>query len=703
MTDYYGTDETSYLDEEDEPAECYWESSVAPGDPETDTGNTVALAECNDCALGRLASALRSDPRTGIGNGYTPGNAPFSSEPLALNVVGLRISKTVSNKFDDRMVVFYRPVDLASPTTVDDPDAWSGVHVPAVETFLADTDRASPLRIEGNELPGTASTDTEGRECRIHTGWKVLVYPITTDPGWQKTKEADPALHVDTGEGGYLENGRAILLPGFHASSHRLHVHHPTEPKGYVALAAAGSLPVIRVYRGAYLLNRDPAKTVGEETYGIARWEALWVDKNKKRGTPGPRPDAQAAEYLAQCIGSVTAVHRGTMKGEVVGLSLTARFSLHEIVGPHRDYLPGTWLLSVDGLYVDGTTELRDDDVVICKKTAGGINLHSSNPDPRPGAIPTWNPDVSTWSAGCQVQKGMSNFRELRALYQLSKRARCPERAAGTCPSLVDPTIVADDVLASWRGNQSEWGPYSGERLHGASPARREELVDAIFTRRFQQNALGDVCNYFALAKDEAKAVEFHAEPASGDPPDPRPTLSSTVKRTLTSRISEVATDHLHPGEGWALLRKMLGKYGVWSTLAKKLEKYLGDDLACDDELRTVIEEARVADPAAKSSAILKKPEVVAAIAEVTTARLEKCLELLASELDRVTGELEQKQAEVVAEQRAIAAEMAAKWCEEGLEICDHIWACDHRLSYMLAEVRQEYADAVDERSAPRF
>ncbi len=666
--------------------EAFWSSSVSPSDEGGTSSNTLTMLECNDCTLSRLVACLKQDTRVELPANYTFPGTFFTEKPLALNVVGLRVKDSVSNKFDDRMVIFYRPIDLDGPTKVAEPESVTDLNVAAIEAFLKSAKPGGDLKIEGDELPGRPSVNTDKKECRLHAGWKILNLPITTDPGYQKKPDANKDVPVGGAEGGYLAQGRASLRSGRYSGSHHVGLHHGSKLNGYTAMTQVGSVTVRRGYTGKVLI----AKVKEAET----AWPAAYKAYKKRARTPSAE-NVWMPDYLSGLIGSVEDVREQSLSGTVVGSSVTADYTFVQVAKDPTKPDVLTWVLTVNGLKT-GERALTDTDVIVLtSKGVFGINLHCSNPDPAKSS-PTYDPNVYNWSEGCQVYKGMSDFKQFRATCELSKHARCPRRAPSAstpCPS-ISSKLTLEDVLHIQFADSTEMSSYTGTRLT-STPEARTAAADTMLRAKVKGDATD--ANFVDAVQERVNAVAFNAEPASGAAASPTPVLTATkaAKAARATAIKAVVDAHLLPTAADAPVRAKISL----TALQTKLETYMAADLPKDPTLKAKIEEkAALKTTATEKKKVLVDAEVVALQATQESAIQKRKLDKLATELDALTKEMEDHVTWTIADIKKKREAKRDQWNDEGYELCDLLWKCDQKIDYLLAEVDKAFVEEVDKR-----
>jgi hypothetical protein len=232
---------------------------------------TLSETECSDCAVGLLrqlaGESLRNQKKA------DPGNQKFHlqddeelellrTNPLTLQLVSLRRERSLSNRFDDLLIVLYDPALLKEEekTVLEAEGLLAGNLKDAqayVDAVLAETD---PAPAKNWPLPGV---DVSCPKC-MH--WRVLAFPITTEPGYNKKK---PAVRDEEGNkrpdfDNYtlLPNDVGAIAPGIYNDFYRVGLHKSSvnPPESYAALQLTrDSIPARRRYPVFDFLNAAQA------------------------------------------------------------------------------------------------------------------------------------------------------------------------------------------------------------------------------------------------------------------------------------------------------------------------------------------------------------------------------------------------------------------------------------------------------------
>ena len=221
---------------------------------------TLSETQCSDCAVGLLrrfaSESLRKQKKV------DPGNQKFHlqddeelellrTNPLALQFVGLRRERSLSNRFDDLLVVLYDPALLKEgEKTVLDAEGLRAENLKDAQAYVDAvlTETVNPPA-KNWPLPGVDVS------CPVCKHWRVLVFPITTEPGYDKDK---PAIRDEQGNKlpdfdnlTLLPNDVGAIAPGIYNEHYRVGLHKSSvnTPTSYAALQfIAASIPARRRY-----------------------------------------------------------------------------------------------------------------------------------------------------------------------------------------------------------------------------------------------------------------------------------------------------------------------------------------------------------------------------------------------------------------------------------------------------------------------
>lgn len=687
---------------------------VVPTESGGDVANTLNLVECNDCTLARVIQCLQKEGT--LPAGYALPGAPFSASPLTLNMVGFRIKGTISNKFDDRLVVFYKPVDLDAGFKVEDAKTVEATHrlnVAAIDGFLGDAGARGQLKVQGGdpELPGQESLSKDKKPCKVHAGWKILRFTITTDPGWEKSASAG-GVKVSDAEPNVLGQGRAVLEPGILPASHRVGIHHYNDLKGYVALTQNANFNARRAFTGAHLLA-ELKKLEGT-------WEKKWLDAVKKT-KPAPEAGPWLATWLAQQLNvllyreaqadynaktkQARSFLREIREKSLAGTrhepsSLTVVHTLEEKKkDPAKPDVIRTLTITslLAQLKPSGARTLKDDDILVISDYGGfGINIHHSNRNE------IADPDVYNWSEGCQVFKGFNDYKQFRRLYELSKRARCTKRGAkGDCSAPSHPKITVDDLIWHYYSDAKEKKEYE------AAGKTADDLLRAKLT--------GDTLDkqFTSRIKARVAAIAFDDTPGAAPAKKPRFKISQDQSARATS-IQKVISEKLLPAKDYDAVRKSVGAdaKGVIAPLRAKLEAYVQSDLDESAALKAKYDEKVAAYKAAalaqkKKEADAQKAAAAKAASDAEVAALRKTeeeasvkkkLDKLGTELTSLSGEVSDKVEWTIKDIRKQLDGKSKEFNDDGLEHCDLLWTCPTTFDYVLVEAEAADVKEIDDR-----
>lgn len=124
------------------------------------TESTIVLDPCshgNPCVVCWLRERVAKDPETSYQG--------FHTGELELNILGVRRRDSVTDRFDDFMVVFFKPV--------------TPEHKPAFEQVIE-----QDLRDDWKKVFGKSAKHTKLVPCtKDQSSWVVSIYPLSTDPG----------------------------------------------------------------------------------------------------------------------------------------------------------------------------------------------------------------------------------------------------------------------------------------------------------------------------------------------------------------------------------------------------------------------------------------------------------------------------------------------------------------------------------------
>lgn len=229
---------------------------------------------CSECTVGLLKKYI--NPSLRKQRELDPTNQKYHlkddeeiefirDKPLTLQLIGLRREKSLSNKFDDLLVVLYDPALLKEPeaeATPEDPKAGGKKEKKPVldgtglrKENLASTqafvdkilaDKESPP-LKDWPLPGT---DVSCLQCKH---WRVLIFPITTDPGYLNEPKKDKTPDFD--DWTLLPDDIGSIAPGIYNSYYRVGLHKGSS-KPHTSFAALQLVPDLIPARRRYPIHR---------------------------------------------------------------------------------------------------------------------------------------------------------------------------------------------------------------------------------------------------------------------------------------------------------------------------------------------------------------------------------------------------------------------------------------------------------------
>ncbi|ATB39717.1 hypothetical protein CYFUS_005165 [Cystobacter fuscus] len=240
---------------------------------------TLQETKCSDCVVGLLkqytSESLRAQKKLDPTNQkyHLQDNEEIEflrAKPLTLQFVGLRRERSISNKFDDLLIVLYDPALLkeGEKTVLEDPELRPENLANAqgfVDKILSDKDRP-PLK--NWPLPGT---DVSCLQC-MH--WRVLTFPITTEPGYDPKaphtkKDAQGKQLPNFDDLSLLPDEVGAVAPGIYNNSYRvgLHLGARKPPNSFAALQLIlDSIPARRRYPiGRFLKRAESAFNKGTD------------------------------------------------------------------------------------------------------------------------------------------------------------------------------------------------------------------------------------------------------------------------------------------------------------------------------------------------------------------------------------------------------------------------------------------------------
>jgi hypothetical protein len=157
------------------------DAAVAPATVTTLRAPRCEGPEHTRCFVCRLTLYLSASPDT---RPVLTVAAPVT-EPLTLNIVGIRRENSLSDKFDDYMAAFFM-----LPRT----DQFKTVKSDVEEALLEDLKKAATA--------DKAKDQVKIVHCSRNGAWVVALFPVTTDPGWvaRKSDLAHKDKEIQTAE-----------------------------------------------------------------------------------------------------------------------------------------------------------------------------------------------------------------------------------------------------------------------------------------------------------------------------------------------------------------------------------------------------------------------------------------------------------------------------------------------------------------------
>ncbi|MFP2926078.1 hypothetical protein ACLESO_12830 [Pyxidicoccus sp. 3LG] len=271
---------------------------------------TLSETKCSDCAVGLLkqlaSESLRNQKK------LDPGNQRFHlqddeelellrTNPLTLQLVGLRRERSLSNRFDDLLVVLYDPALLKEgEKTVLEAEGLRAENLKDAQAYVDAVlaEKAWPVPKDWPH-PGV---DVSCPQCKH---WRVAVLPITTEPGYDKAK---PSLKDDKGNKlpdfdnpTLLPHDVGAIAPGIYNGHYRVGLHKGASnpPTSYAAIQfAAPSIPARRRFPVSdFLSAAQAAHDSGRGKDFCANFAREDEDEQKKART---KLEAELGEKLPQ-------------------------------------------------------------------------------------------------------------------------------------------------------------------------------------------------------------------------------------------------------------------------------------------------------------------------------------------------------------------------------------------------------------------
>ncbi|MCP3136402.1 hypothetical protein [Pyxidicoccus xibeiensis] len=259
---------------------------------------TLRETACSDCAVGLLkqfaSESLRNQKK------LDPGNHRFHlqddeelellrTNPLTLQLVGLRRERSLTNRFDDLLVVLYDPALLKEgEKTVLEAEGLRAENLKDAQAYVDAVLAEKEWPVPKNwPFPGV---DVSCPQCKH---WRVAVLPITTEPGYDKDK---PFLKDDKGNKlpdfdnlTLLPHDVGAIAPGIYNGYYRVGIHKGASnpPTSYAALQfAAPSIPARRRYPVSDFLNAaQAAHDFGQDKVFCAKFASEDAEAQKEART----------------------------------------------------------------------------------------------------------------------------------------------------------------------------------------------------------------------------------------------------------------------------------------------------------------------------------------------------------------------------------------------------------------------------------
>jgi hypothetical protein len=468
---------------------------------------TLSGTKCSDCAVGLLkqhaSESLRNQKKVDPGNQkyHLQDNEEIElvrTNPLTLQLVGLRRERSLSNRFDDLLVVLYNPPLIKEgEKTVLEAEGLRKENLESAQAYVnAILAAKGPGPQKDWPIPGA---DVSCQQCKH---WRVLVYPITTEPGYDKSK---PSIKDDKGNKLPDFDNHTLLpldvgavAPGIYNNHYRVGLHKGSvnPPTSFAALQlAVGSIPARRRYpiadflkasQAAYDKNTDDelrkaliskdakaqkelrakieaelAKTLPKKTNA----EKAAFDKAVKAKLDAENLEAYkpkiaehrkkaAKDTLTALKGKIAASERfirlespsgaETQNFETAGNEVSHLEVADDDKAPMKVCVQLVFKAApAPAATIPAATtpppapkvlKLTQDDILVTFGTAAGTNMHRSVN----GESGAWVRDreVNNWSEGCQVFRSPHDFAHFMRLAMLSKRALCPSRKAACSEKL---------------------------------------------------------------------------------------------------------------------------------------------------------------------------------------------------------------------------------------------------------------------------
>jgi peptidoglycan hydrolase-like protein with peptidoglycan-binding domain len=328
----------------------------------------------------------------------------FRDEPFGMNIVGIRKRHSFTNLFDDTIVTFFRAgVDEGD-------DAWKKIadkHGVANQAWVLGNAKFVP--------------------CKRFGGWWAMIYSVSTDPGWEATKDGtDIGMSVLNVEDGTADNtatlraGEAFLCPGWYKDTWRIGPHHKNARGGHLALRQDKPALIERLKHPTYNAKPTPA---------------AWLRVYK---------DGKVTDH--------------------------ANVVIHVTHNPPPAVPAGKTPPTVIDLDKDDVIGIRYFDAV-------GINIHRGHGHPTQAGATTSSATVgfgkgadTAYSEGCQVFRYSEGFDPFLRQCMLAKWWRCRNKtAADGCARASKDQFVKlgffETVKKEGKADYKQWSCYSDDRI----------------------------------------------------------------------------------------------------------------------------------------------------------------------------------------------------------------------------------------------
>jgi hypothetical protein len=459
--------------------------------------NTFVPRGC-DCFVCTALAAREASPWTQ--------DLAWSDDELYPNVVGFRRRDSIHNKFDDRLLVFLRPLAVNAP---------KGRTLDALREAVG-----ADLLADLKQCVGAASAHVRVCRCKAIGGeqagvWVVLWLVITTDPGetidaaYKKLLRAvtdlaekapllpAEATHDDAAQAKrrvQLEEARTKLKQYEDDPSHRRVVfrvkggvhggsgHGITDRRGMMALGQVRDQFQIGLHHRDRVVQGEGGAQVALICLKPAGWR-MWTGAAVRAATPDPA-HAKSARNVQHLSFSTARVVRHGVHGALDDAPWTQAkhlaweeerwFVVDEGTGGARVEVQPDDVLFLADSGVAGTNHHRAHSVRVNNgaleegtpaEFGGRDTANSAAVSKELAAWSTPRQEVNSWSEGCQVNPGFHAFNLFLRLVTLSTRwrchagntraAQCAVIEAGTATALSETELCLfdgpDRAASAWR------------------------------------------------------------------------------------------------------------------------------------------------------------------------------------------------------------------------------------------------------------